>query len=353
MDETTPLVSVLIPAYNAGRFIQETIQSVLNQSLPAFELIILNDCSTDNTVQVVESFDDDRIKLYHNEINCGIAYTRNRLVQLAQTNYLAILDADDISRPQRLEKQYKFLRENPNYAFIGASRYLIDTEGERIGERFYKYPSEVYPPLLFYHNNITQSSVMINRRYLEGIEGPYDTKLPPAEDYDLWIKLSTVGKIGNLPDKLIFYRIHQSSISNSRDDLMNLSVNKIVISNLMRMGLSNHSERQFLIHKSFQYHELLTEAEITYEEYKDWFTILVKSNSRQKLYDQNTFVLVTFYKWQELLPRFYQRFRFSHGVDLLTILRNEILRMPRIYFKVLLKSIIHYRFPVTDWELSK
>ena len=108
-----PCVSVLVPVYNAAPFIAATIQAVLNQSMNDFELILLNDASTDNSEEIINSFNDKRIVYARNEQNLGISATRNKLVSMARGDYIAVLDHDDICLPQRLETQVRFLKENP------------------------------------------------------------------------------------------------------------------------------------------------------------------------------------------------------------------------------------------------
>ena len=120
------LLSVLVPVYNSQNFLRDTINSILSQTFEDFELILLNDASTDESEKVIESFNDSRIKYYKNEHNLGISGTRNRLFELAKGEYWAIMDNDDISMPKRFEKQVAFLDKNPDVAIVGTWLQLFN-----------------------------------------------------------------------------------------------------------------------------------------------------------------------------------------------------------------------------------
>ena len=112
-----PLVSILMPVYNSEKYLREAIKSILNQTFTNFELIIINDGSTDNSLKIIKSFKDNRIKIIKNKGNLGLIKTLNKGIDLAQGKYIARMDADDIAMPKRLEKQIAFFNENPDYGF--------------------------------------------------------------------------------------------------------------------------------------------------------------------------------------------------------------------------------------------
>src|SRR5580693_6014535 len=115
----SPLVSVAMPVYNAEKYIMQAIDSVLGQSYPHFELVIVNDGSTDRSKEIIHSYSDKRIRFYDNEVNLGITKTRNKCIQYATGKYIAVLDNDDIALPFRLEKQVEFLESDFDYALCG------------------------------------------------------------------------------------------------------------------------------------------------------------------------------------------------------------------------------------------
>lgn len=130
-----PKITVFMAAYNQADFIQQSINSVLTQSFSDFELIIVNDGSIDNTTTIVESFNDNRIRLVHNDGNKGLIYTRNRLLTLAQGEYIAILDGDDIAYQDRLKLQYNFLLANPEVVLCGGHAAIINEHGNKTGDK--------------------------------------------------------------------------------------------------------------------------------------------------------------------------------------------------------------------------
>lgn len=130
-----PQITVFMAAYNQADFIKQSIDSILTQSFSDFELIVVNDGSTDDTAIIVESFTDNRIRLVNNDGNKGLIYTRNRLLTLARGEYIAILDGDDIAQPDRLKLQYNFLSANPEIALCGGHATIIDENGDKTGDQ--------------------------------------------------------------------------------------------------------------------------------------------------------------------------------------------------------------------------
>lgn len=213
----TPLVSVLLPVYNDSKTVADSIRSILEQSLPDFELLAIDDGSADNTREVVGSFKDGRIRLIANERNLGLAPTLNRAIAVARGEYLARQDADDISFPRRLEKQVDFLSSHPDVAMVGSRAILIGEDAAETG-------SWDYPPVhdidikwnLLFRNPFIHTSVVLRRGILEKT-GLYtdDPTLFRAfvEDYDLWSRVNEVAKSANFAERLVKYRVSATSAS--------------------------------------------------------------------------------------------------------------------------------------------
>lgn len=158
-------ITVFIPLYNAENYIKKTIQSVLNQTYKNFEILIINDASTDQSVSIVESFSDDRIRLIHNDTNKGICYTRQRGVIEARGKYIAILDADDIAMPNRLEKQFAFLEKNPEIAVCGSDAYFIDENDQPINHKHdINFDSKIIKIENLFANQFINSSALIRKK---------------------------------------------------------------------------------------------------------------------------------------------------------------------------------------------
>ncbi|MCA6364734.1 MAG: glycosyltransferase [Bacteroidetes bacterium] len=210
-----PAVTVLLPVYNAADFLAQTIESILAQTFSDFELLIINDGSTDNSVSIAATFADSRIRLVHNEKNIGLIATLNKGAVLARGRYIARMDADDIALPQRLEKQVAFLDSNNGVDVVAAFVDFINTDGEVTGQwsvdRSAATETDIRR-LMPGTNCIAHPSVMIRTDVLRKFL--YSDAQKGAEDYDLWLRMLAAGKrIAKLPEVLLHYRIHPASIT--------------------------------------------------------------------------------------------------------------------------------------------
>jgi glycosyltransferase involved in cell wall biosynthesis len=206
--ENTPEISIIMPVYNTEKYVGQAIESVLSQSFKDFEFIIIDDCSTDTSYQICEQYakKDTRIRLYRNNENKGISYTRNALIDLSQGRYIAIQDSDDISSMDRLHICYGFLEKNPNYAVVSGSNIIIDATWKIIWKRIYKNNIE---KIILKKSPVSQASCMFKKVIFEEV-GWYDCSLNYWEDYDLWLRMYARGyKIYNLDFVLLWYRISQ------------------------------------------------------------------------------------------------------------------------------------------------
>jgi len=202
-----PLVSVIMPVYNTKQWVWEAIESILNQTFKEFEFIIVDDCSTDWSYEICEEYakKDNRIKLYRNEKNWGVAYTKNRLIWLTTTEYLASQDSDDVSFLDRLELEYKFLEEHKNYAVVWWNNIIIDEEGKVIWNR--KYSDDIRSVILK-KSPVSHPTTMMRKNDFLAVW--WYSKVKYVEDYDLWIKLySEWYKIKNINKNLLKYRIRK------------------------------------------------------------------------------------------------------------------------------------------------
>jgi glycosyltransferase involved in cell wall biosynthesis len=205
-------ITVLMPAYNAGKYIAEAIQSVLTQTFTDFELLIVNNGSTDTTVNEILHFTDTRIKLI-DEYRPGIGFALNKGLQEAKGKYIARFDADDICDPSRLERQFNFLENNPGYVLCGSDAEYIAESGEHlfyfrcIGHDHEEIMEQLYAYCPFIH-----SSVMYRKdAVLE--TGSYSIDAHNFEDYLLWVQLIKHGKYRNIPERLIKVRFNPASVT--------------------------------------------------------------------------------------------------------------------------------------------
>jgi glycosyltransferase involved in cell wall biosynthesis len=241
IENKPPLVSVLMPVYNAEQFLVEAIESILKQAFTDFEFIIINDGSNDKSLQILQYYatKDSRIRLISRE-NRGLVKTLNEGVDLARTPYIARMDADDISYPDRLFKQVKFLNEHPSYVVIGSRTQLIDEDGDPLC--FFSLET-THQEIDFAHlqgkgGSIAHPAAMFRKNNFNSV-GQYRMEFIHAEDLDLWLRMAEVGKLGNLPDLLLDYRQHSQSVGHKCRTEQIDSTNKAIKEAYERRGIIN------------------------------------------------------------------------------------------------------------------
>ncbi len=206
-------VTVLMAVYNGERHIGETISSVLSQTFEAFEFLIVNDASTDRTREIILSFADPRIRLVENERNLGLARSLNRGLRLAKGELIARQDADDLSEPQRLERQVDFLHAHPEVALVGTWYTEIDAHGALLGQ--HELPCE-YTPIrwsLLFVCPFVHSAVMLRKSLLLDRIGWYNESLAYSLDYELWNRIARHHAVANLAEHLVRLRVHRDSMT--------------------------------------------------------------------------------------------------------------------------------------------
>ena len=226
-----PVISVLLPVYNCSEYINESVQSILKQTFSDFEILIIDDCSTDGTYEILQTFTDPRIKLFSKSINSGYTNSLNMAIKIAKGEYIARMDGDDICLPERFEKQIDFLKKNNDYILCG-SWFRIFGKGN---VRIVKNPGtdeEIKLALLDYCS-IAHPTVMIRKSVFQKNNIYYDIEMEPAEDFDLWVRLSQFGKFANLPEVYLNYREHEKQISNTEFELQLNNANKCRIKMLL------------------------------------------------------------------------------------------------------------------------
>jgi len=208
-----PPISVLMPVYNGERYLREAIESILSQTFTDFEFLIVNDGSTDLTGQIVREFSDPRIRLIDNPTNIGLQESLNIGLRLAKGAYIARQDADDISEPRRLERQYAFMEANRDVALLGCWYREIDSQGQvRARIRPSSDPTELRWALLFYCPFV-HSGTMLRRTHFVHEISFYDETIRYGEDHDLWLRASRLKPLTNYPEYLVRYRLNPHSMS--------------------------------------------------------------------------------------------------------------------------------------------
>jgi glycosyltransferase involved in cell wall biosynthesis len=203
-----PKITVLMPVYNAERFLREAVDSILIQTFRDFEFLIIDDGSTDSSREIIESYVDSRIRFFKNDQNLGISETLNKGIKLASCELIARMDADDVSYPNRLQRQYDYMVQNKNCALLSTWARVITHDKRFV--RLERYRSKFYYYNLTFECWMYHPTIMFRKQPVEAI-GMYSMKY--SEDYDLFWKVSTAFEIGNLAEALVDYRLSPTSLN--------------------------------------------------------------------------------------------------------------------------------------------
>jgi glycosyltransferase involved in cell wall biosynthesis len=216
MLSSRPIVSAIMPVFNGGSALQQAVASVLAQTCRDFELIVIDDCSTDGCCDFIEDLSDQRIRLIRISQNMGAAASRNAAIELAAGKYVAIADADDIALPDRFATQIAYLESRPDVDLLAGASQSFDDQG-LIGRPSSPLTTHTGLALgLRYGSSIVHSTVMVRRTALVDIGG-FRTEAEPAEDYDMYARLLMSGHtLAALPNVVLLYRVHALGISKTR-----------------------------------------------------------------------------------------------------------------------------------------
>lgn len=241
--------------YNGEPFLVEAIESILNQTFDNFEFIIINDSSSDSSLDILTSYTDRRIKLINNDTNIGLTKSLNKGLKVASGKYIARMDADDIAYKYRLEKQYNFLEHNNEIGVLGTQAI---SNGKFLNYKI-KHPTSDYHIKwkLFFSNPIVHPSVMYHKTLIESIGGYNENKLY-GQDYDLWVRLIPITKFANLDKACIFLRRHRENISIKKE-----SKQRVYAIQTINALYSEILERKFTVREleSFFYHKFETKLD--------------------------------------------------------------------------------------------
>jgi Glycosyl transferase family 2 len=250
---STPDVSVVLSVRNGGTDLPGAIESILAQSFTNFELIAIDNGSTDETAQFLDQIEDSRVRVYH-QADAGLAAALNRGISLARGRYIGRQDHDDLALPTRLEKQVSFLDAHPDHALIGTRAEIWI--GDRPTGRFHDHPvdDEVLRFELLFNNPFVHSSAMMRKTALDQIGGyTNDPARQPPEDYELWSRIARRFRVANLPERLTIYREVQSSMSRTgvspfKKKLVLLSAENIAAATRLSQPEQIHFDIAALIH---------------------------------------------------------------------------------------------------------
>lgn len=328
-----PKISVLMPVFNCRQYIEDSVNSILNQTFSDFEFLIIDDSSTDGTFEYLKSLTDPRITLIRKPQNTGYTVSLNIGLKMAKGKYIARMDGDDISLSDRFAKQVTFMDANPDiivcgggYEAIGSDfKFIPKTSNEDIVLEMMSF-SPIAHPTVFLRNSILKNNNI-----------QYNTKYEPAEDYQLWMILSEYGKLANLSDVLIYYRIHQNQTTNLRVNAKNELTKLIAFEYIKNLSKSNENADLFCKGKLKTVEDL--------KKYENVEAIVISTLNERGIKANDRFLLERkkqFLK-QSLIYRNYSLQRALK--DLKLMFKCRILLGSKFISKYLIKSLI-------SWENS-
>ena len=227
-------ISVILPVYNAADYLAEAVESILNQSFQNFELLIINDGSTDKSKEIIDSFSDARIKYIDNNGNKGLIYTLNRGIEESKGTYIARMDADDISLCNRFDMQFNYMEQHPQVGACGTyAQYIGDRQG------YWKYPIDDTDIRcrLMWGSSIIHPTVIIRKNILNEYHIRFKENYIAAEDYKIWAEISQVSQLHNIPEVLLNYRTHKHQVTATKGSKMDETKTKIIFEKLVSIGV--------------------------------------------------------------------------------------------------------------------
>jgi len=272
-----PYISVVMPVYNAGKFLSEAIQSILDQSYASFEFIIINDGSTDNSLEIIKSFIDKRIKILSNPANIGNYPSRNKGMSIAKGKYIFVMDADDVALKQRLERQYIFMEENPDIGLAGSGFRYFGKEGDIFRESNY----ERIKVILLFNNCFIHPTLILRNDFLKKFNLQYNIKYYYSADYDLIVRAARHFHITNIPEVLLHYRFHEQQITVQKRAKQMEYADEIAIEQLRYLGIEP-DKTEINLHN-----DLLKGKIIEYSKklkLYEWINKIKKANQRKKFF---------------------------------------------------------------------
>ncbi len=209
-----PLVSVIIPAYNVAAYIEDAVNSILNQTYTNLEVIVIDDGSTDTTYSILEKLaaKDTRLTIAQNDTNLKIVGTLNKAIDMSHGKYIARMDGDDYKYPRAIELQVAYLEKNPDVVVVGGAIEVCGPTMEVLNHRAYPLSDSEVRSKIFRYNPFAHPAVMMNT----SLAGDERYALNWAEDYDMWFRLGRKGKLVNLSETVLKLRTHPNSVSQSK-----------------------------------------------------------------------------------------------------------------------------------------
>jgi glycosyltransferase involved in cell wall biosynthesis len=292
----TPKVSIIMPVYNAEKYLNETIDSVLNQTYDDFEFLIIDDGSTDRSLQILNSYNDPRLKVFKNGKNIGYVKTLNKLLELSKGEYIARQDNDDISFPNRIEKQVHFLNSHKDIGICGTNVLTFGTKKKKTLFPIEDYEIRAY---MIIKSPFCHPTIMFRKSIFDDMGvAKYDESLCPAEDYAMWFEISKKTKLANLSEPLLKYRWHENNTSQLKKNIQIEKANTIRKHILQFTLLIDISDEEASLLNLITFPELITKNNLIPLE--QLLIKLLRKNKEIGYYQENNLQRLFFYFWTKV-----------------------------------------------------
>ena len=278
---SAPVISVIMPVYNCSNYVYDAVKSILDQTFTDFELLIFDDASTDDTVKVIASFSDPRIRIIKKEKNSGYTDSLNAGIEMASGKYIARMDGDDISETTRFAKQVAFMDTHPDVLVCGTWFTIMNTD------YIVKHPvtSEAIRTGFMDYCVIGHPCAIIRRDVFMANNYRYNPAMEPAEDYDLWTRLIGDREFANLPESLLQYRMHSNQISSQKSKTQRVNTERSQL-RMLHYLIPEASEDEQSKHLSLIYgNNVKTVSRL--KEVMAWADIVSSENQSRKFYNQS------------------------------------------------------------------
>lgn len=291
-------VSIIMPVFNAEKYLAEAISSIIDQTFNDWELLIINDGSTDSSKSIIEAQTDKRIRYVENETNLGLIATLNKGISLCNSQYIARMDSDDAAHPERLNCQVRFLDKNEDYLMCGTSAIVVDEKGNRSGSIVNPTRNEDLQISLFFTNPFIHPSMMIRRSALRNLR--FDQAALHVEDFELWTRIAEKGKVANLSYPLLNYRWHNANVSSSNATIQESSKNEIIRKQLEKLDIKA-SDADLKVHRlTFNLYTLGHATKVKADNInaiREWFKVLIKKNKNKHLFRSSDLEAFLWSRW--------------------------------------------------------
>ena len=336
--KTSPKISVLMSVYNSASYLKEAMDSVLNQSFPDFEFIIVNDGSTDKSAEIIQSYKDDRIFLVQNETNKGLIYSLNLGLDLVRGEYIARMDADDVCMPDRLKIQLAFMELSQKVGVLGSD--YISFSGSSSKHVSTYAGSDVIKGFLLFSATFCHPSLMIRKSVIDENNFRFSIEAKHVEDYELWTRMSFSTEFESVKIPLLKYRSHSNQVSNTYRELQKKNSDKVRFEYLKKLGFE-FTEKQLGIHQLVSSNEKIKSFSVLCE-IENWLMDLGTQNKAKKCFEEDSFAVVLSKMWKDtcgntnLGIKAFFKYRFS---VLRKLDKEKTLFETKVFLKCFLRAI--------------